>query len=242
MLETRGRNFSELLRPEDRLIVALDFPTQDEARDLVHNLGEAVELYKIGLELFYAGGIRLAEDLRAVGKQVFIDAKLLDIGNTVEKATANIAKFGAKFLTVHGLDRKTLDAAVRGRASHDLKLLAVTVLTNLDRSDLVQQGIQMMPKDLVLHRAALAANAGIDGVVASGHEAQQIRENFPNLTIVTPGIRPAGADSGDQTRVMTPGRAISAGADYLVVGRPISQASDPRAAAETIISDIANAL
>ena len=242
MVKASNQTLLDSLQPKDRLIIALDVPTPDDAQSLIHTLGDAVSIYKIGLELLLAGGTGLAEELIGAGKQVFIDAKLLDIGNTVERAAANIAKLGATFLTIHGTDRKTLDAAVRGRGTSDLKLLAITVLTNLSQSDLNEQGIGMTPEDLVLRRAKLAADAGFDGVVASAREAQNIRAQFPNLIITTPGIRPAGTDAGDQARTMTPGRAIAAGADFLVVGRPVTRAPDPRHAAKTIIAEIADAL
>ena len=228
-----------MMLARDRLIVALDVPSRDTAEDLIDTLGDAVSVYKIGLELMMAGGLGLADILIARGHKVFLDAKFLDIGNTVERATANVARLGASFLTIHGVDRKTMDAAVRGRGSGHTKLLAVTVLTSLDEADLMEQGIQMASEQLVLHRARLAAEAGLDGVIASGHEARKIRETFgPDFLIVTPGIRPAGEDVDDQARVMTPARAIEAGADYLVVGRPITQAADPRAAAEAFIAEI----
>jgi orotidine-5'-phosphate decarboxylase len=223
----------------DRIIVALDVPHVDEARDLVAKLGDSVGVYKIGLELLFSGGLELASELVAGGKRAFIDAKLLDIEATVERATAAIAWTGAHFLTVHATDRKTLDAAVRGRGDSGLKLLGVTVLTNLDRGDLSEQGIEMPPLALVQERARLAQDAGFDGIVASGKEAAALRERLRNFLIVTPGIRLAGADVHDQTRVVTPKDAVEAGADYLVVGRPITRASDPRAAAQTIAEEIA---
>jgi orotidine-5'-phosphate decarboxylase len=227
----------------DRLIVALDVPSVEAARRLVDQLGDSVGVYKIGLELLFSGGFALASELAARGGRVFVDAKLLDIEATVERATAAVASTGAEFLTVHALDRKTLDAAVRGRGDSHLKLLGVTVLTNLDAADLVQQGTDIPPAELVLHRAMLAKEAGFDGVVASGQEAAAIREAAgPDLIIVTPGIRPKGSAAGDQARITTPSRAIEAGADYLVVGRPITTANDPRAAALAIAAEIEQAL
>jgi len=225
----------------DRIIVALDVPNLDDARALVAKLGDSVGVYKIGLELLFAGGIELARELVAQGRRVFLDAKLLDIEATVERATAAIARTGADFLTVHATDRKTLDAAVRGRGDSALKLLGVTVLTNLDRADLSQQGIEMPPLALVQERARLAQDAGFDGIVASGKEAAALRERLRNFLIVTPGIRQEGADVQDQTRVVTPKSAVEAGADYLVIGRPITRADDPRAAAEAIAAEIAEA-
>jgi orotidine-5'-phosphate decarboxylase len=229
--------------PRDRLFVALDVPTVDDARKLVARLGDTVDCYKVGLELLFGGGLEFAQGLKAAGRTVFLDFKLLDIGNTVEGATANIARLGFDYLTVHGVDTKTLAAAVRGRGSSNLKLLAVTVLTSLDRADLEQQGIKgMSPADLVAHRARLAQQAGFDGVVASGQEAALVRQAVGrDLLIVTPGIRPAGFAEGDQARVMTPSAAIEAGASHLVIGRPITQAADPKAAAEKILGEMAAA-
>jgi orotidine-5'-phosphate decarboxylase len=227
----------------DRLIVALDVPSAEAARRLIDQLGDSVGVYKIGLELLFSGGFALASEIAARGGRVFVDAKLLDIEATVERATAAVASTGAEFLTVHAVDRKTLNAAVRGRGDSHLKLLGVTVLTNLDSADLVQQGTDIPPAELVLHRAMLAKEAGFDGVVASGQEAAAIREAAgPNLIIVTPGIRPKGSAAGDQARVATPASAIAAGADYLVVGRPITAADDPRAAALAIAAEIEQAL
>ncbi len=229
------------LNPKDRIIVAFDVPDLDEARDLIAKLGDSVGVYKIGLELIFAGGLTLARALVDDGKRVFLDAKLLDIEATVERATAAIAKTGAHFLTVHATDRKTLDAAVRGRGDSGLKLLGVTVLTNLDRADLSQQGIEMPPLALVQERARLSQDAGFDGIVASGKEAAALRERLRNFLIVTPGIRQEGTDAQDQARVVTPKTAVESGADYLVVGRPITRAGDPRAAALAIAKEIAGA-
>ncbi len=226
-----------------RLFVALDVPDVARARDLVARLGDSVTNYKVGLELLFGGGIEFAQRLRASGKSVFLDMKLLDIPNTVEKAAANIGTLGLDYLTVHGTDRKTLDSAVKGRGASKLKLLAVTVLTSLDRADLVEQGIaDMAPEDLVVHRALLAKEAGFDGVIASGQEAARVRSAVgPGFLIVTPGIRLADGLDGDQARVMTPARAITAGATHLVVGRPITAAADPAAAARTFAGEIARA-
>lgn len=228
---------------KDRLIVALDFPTIDEARLMAARLKGRVGVYKIGVELIYAGGLELARELVDGGERVFIDAKLLDIGNTVKRATEVIARLGAHFLTVHAADRKTLRAAVEGRGDSGLRLLAVTVMTNLDEDDLREQGISgFTSHELALHRASLAAAYGFDGVIASGHEAAAIRERIGAAgLIVTPGIRLLGGDAGDQSRVMTPALAIGAGADYLVVGRPITEAEKPELAAEVIVADIAAA-
>jgi len=227
----------------DRLIVALDVPSVDEARALIDTLQDSVGVYKIGLELLFAGGMSLASVLASRGARVFLDAKLLDIEATIERATAVIARTGAHFLSVHAADRKTLDAALRGRGDSGLKLLGVTVLTNLGPADLVQQGTDIPPAELVLHRAMLAKEAGFDGVVASGLEAAAIREAAGSgFLIVTPGIRPEGGASNNHARIVTPADSIAAGADYLVVGRPITAAVDPRAAAEAIVAEIARAL
>jgi orotidine-5'-phosphate decarboxylase len=228
---------------KDRLIVALDMPAAEEAHRLIAKLGDTVSFYKVGLELLFAGGLDLARDLRREKKRVFLDMKLLDIGHTVERAVANATELGVNFLTVHGHDLKTLRAAVSGRGGdNQLKLLAVTVLTNLTAEDLQQQGSSMAPAELVLHRARLAFESGFDGVIASGQEAARIRaEVGPNFLIVTPGIRLPGGTTDDQERVMTPDSAITAGANHVVVGRPITQADDPKAAAETFVHHIREA-
>jgi len=232
-----------MARARDRLIVALDVPGVEQARALIDALQDSVGVYKIGLELLFSGGLLLASELASRGHRVFIDAKLLDIEATVERATAAIARTGAEFLTVHALDCKTLDAAVRGRAGTKLKLLGVTVLTNLDRDDLKEQGISRDPQELAIYRAMLAQEARFDGVVASGQDAAALRQALgPTMLIVTPGIRPEGNARNDQTRIVTPATAITAGADYLVVGRPITAAPDPRKAAEAIVVEIESAL
>lgn len=227
----------------DKLIVALDLSSYDQARTLVDRLGDTVNFYKIGLELLFAGGLDLAQELKRDGKRVFLDLKFLDIGNTVERAVASAAGLGVDFITVHGHDTKTLKAAVKGRGSSNLKLLAVTVLTSLDQSDLEEQGItDITPAGLVVGRARMSELAGFDGVIASGQEAAAIRaETGPDFLIVTPGIRLPGADAGDQTRVTTPEQAIGFGANHIVVGRPINAAQDPKAAAEAFLEHIANA-
>lgn len=226
----------------DRLIVALDMPTLEAARMLVHSLDETITFYKVGLELLFVGGLQFAQELKHMRKRVFLDMKLLDIGNTVERAVSNAADLGVNFLTVHGTDAKTMRAAVTGRDSRPLKLLAVTVLTNLTADDLRQQGSSMTPAQLVLHRAKLAYETGFDGVIASGQEAEAIRAaTSPDFLIVTPGIRLAGGAADDQSRIMTPDRAIAAGADYLVIGRPITEASEPKEMADTFIRHIKEA-
>jgi orotidine-5'-phosphate decarboxylase len=232
-----------MARARDRLIVALDVPGVEQARALIDALQDSVGVYKFGLELLFSGGLLLASELASRGHRVFIDAKLLDIEATVERATAAIARTGAEFLTVHALDCKTLDAAVRGRAGTKLKLLGVTVLTNLDRDDLKEQGISRDPQELAIYRAMLAQEARFDGVVASGQDAAALRQALgPTMLIVTPGIRPEGNARNDQTRIVTPATAITAGADYLVVGRPITAAPDPRKTAEAIVTEIESAL
>jgi len=226
-----------------RLFVALDLPDVSRAHAMVAAIGDAASCYKVGLELLFGGGLEFAQGLKAAGKTVFLDMKLLDIPNTVEKATANIAGLGLDYLTVHGHDRKTLDAAVAGRGTSELKLLAVTVLTSLDASDLRQQGVGGYdPVSLVVHRARLAQAAGFDGVIASGQEAAAVRAAVgPSFLIVTPGIRLAEGPAGDQARVLTPRAAITAGASHLVVGRPITAAADPRAMAQRIVGEMAHA-
>lgn len=226
----------------DKLIVALDFPAYDAARDLVDALGDTVSFYKVGLELLFNDGLTLASELKGDGKRVFLDMKFLDIGNTVEKAVAAVAGLGFDFLTIHGTDSKTMKAAIKGRGSSPLKLLAVTVLTSLDQSDLGEQGIALSPGELVLKRARLARDAGFDGVIASGQEAGAVRaEVGGDFLIVTPGIRLPGGEAGDQKRITTPEDALKAGANHLVVGRPITAAPDPKAAAEDVLRHIAMA-
>jgi orotidine-5'-phosphate decarboxylase len=232
-----------ILSARDRLIVALDFREVAPAGALVERLGPAATFYKIGLELAMAGGLDLARRLSDAGKRVFLDMKLLDIGNTVERATRAAAGTGAAFLTVHAHDTKTVRAAVAGAAGTGLRILGVTVLTNLDGDDLREQGMAETPVDLALRRARLARAAGCDGIVASGLEASQVRDVVgPGIGIVTPGIRLAGDAAGDQARVATPQTAIAAGADYLVVGRPITTAPDPVQAAERFVQAIEEAL
>ncbi|MEL6372456.1 MAG: orotidine-5'-phosphate decarboxylase [Pseudomonadota bacterium] len=228
-----------------RFFVALDVADSARALALVDNLGDTVSHYKVGLELLFGGGLDLARTLKARGKIVFLDLKLLDIANTVERAVANAANLGVDYLTLHASDRQTLDAAVRGRGDSGLALLAVTVMTNLARADLDDQGISETRsiEDLVTHRAALARAAGVDGVVASGLEARKLRDaSGAAFHIVTPGIRFADDARGDQVRVMTPERAIAAGASHLVIGRPITTAHDPQAAATRFTQAIADAL
>jgi orotidine-5'-phosphate decarboxylase len=233
-------------KPSERLIVALDFPEIAQARALVARLGDSVAFYKIGMELAYGGtsadnGFALADELAGKGKKVFLDLKLHDIANTVQRATAQIARRGVDFLTVHAFPQ-TMAAAKAGAEGSPLKLLAVTVLTSYDDEDLAAAGYRFPVRDLVPHRAQQAKALGIDGLVAAASEAEELRRSLgPDMILVTPGIRPAGAMAGDQKRVATPAAAIAAGADYLVVGRPITEAADPRAAAEAIQHEIATA-
>ena len=227
--------------PGERLIVALDVPSNDDALALVDTLGDAVLFYKVGLELFVADDHRgLIRKLQALRKRVFFDLKLYDIPNTVAHATKEASELGADLLTVHG-DRKIMEAAAGAKG--DTKVLAVTVLTSLDDADLADVGFGGRVPDLVLTRARLAAESGCDGVIASPQEAARIREELGDaLLIVTPGIRPAAdRPADDQKRVATAAEAIAAGADHLVVGRPIRGADDPRAVAEALQDEIANA-
>ncbi|MGJ5133811.1 orotidine-5'-phosphate decarboxylase [Bradyrhizobium oligotrophicum] len=230
------------IAPRDRLIVALDLPSVAEAEAMIARLGDAVTFYKIGMELTYAGGLGLAERLAAEGKHVFMDLKLHDIPNTVERATRQIARLGARFLTVHGFSQ-SMEAALAGAAGSSLELLAVTVMTSYDDADLAAAGYAMGVKELVAHRARQAKEIGIHGLILSPEETQLIRPLVgPDMQLVTPGIRPAGSDVGDQKRIMTPALAIAGGADRLVVGRPVTGAADPAAAAESIVADIASAV
>jgi orotidine-5'-phosphate decarboxylase len=229
------------IAPQDRLIVALDLPSTEAARSLISKLGDAVSFYKIGYQLGFAGGIEFARELIGQGKQVFVDLKLHDIGNTVEKGVESIAKIGATFLTVHAYPQ-TMKAAVAGKGGSKLKILAVTVLTSYDDKDLRDAGYGSPVSELVKRRAEQARDIGIDGLVCSPEEAAALRSIAGDkMVLVTPGIRPAGAAAGDQKRIMTPAKAIGAGADYLVVGRPVTEAADPKAAARSIVEEIAQA-
>jgi orotidine-5'-phosphate decarboxylase len=225
----------------DRLIVALDLPSVADAEAMIARLGDSVSFYKIGMELTYAGGLPLAERLVAEGKKVFIDLKLHDIPNTVERAARQIARLGASFLTVHAYPQ-SMKAALAGVAGSELKLLAVTVMTSYDDADLVEAGYAHSVQALVTRRALQAKDAGVHGLVMSPEEVETIRALVgPDMSLVTPGIRPAGAAVGDQKRIMTPALAIAGGADHLVVGRPVTEAADPAAIAEQIVADIASA-
>ena len=230
------------IAPRDRLIVALDLPSPEVAEAMIARLGDSVSFYKIGYQLAYAGGLPLVGRLADKGKKVFIDLKLHDIGNTVMRGVESIAKLGATFLTVHAYPQ-TMKAAVEGRAGSDLRILAVTVLTSYNDDDLHAAGYRLGVSELVEARAQQAQVLGVDGLVCSPEEAGNLRKIVGHqMNLVTPGIRPAGAASGDQKRIMTPARAIAAGADYLVVGRPVMDAADPKAAAEAIQAEIAQAL
>ena len=227
---------------DDRLIVALDVPNVVQGLALADRIGEAASFYKIGLGMLTGGGFALANELKHErGKRVFLDMKLFDIGATVEAAVRGIAQHGLDFLTVHG-DPHVVRAAKQGAAGSGLKILAVTILTSLDRADL-DAGL-IVPGDvteIVTARAARALEAGADGVIASPREAAMIRAlpEAAGRLIVTPGVRPAGSDAGDQKRIETPATAIANGADHIVVGRPIWKAADPRAAALAIQAELA---
>jgi orotidine-5'-phosphate decarboxylase len=230
------------LAPRDRLIVALDMPDVGEARRLVERIGESATFYKVGMELAYGGGLPLVSELAAAGKQVFLDLKLHDIPNTVERATAQAAKLGASFLTVHAY-LQTMRAAVAGAKGSGTQILAVTVLTSYDDADLFDAVYRFGVVETVRRRAEQALQFGVDGLVASAAEAAMVRQTVgTELRLVTPGIRPAGGPVGDQKRVATPAEAIRNGADYLVVGRPVTQAPDPRAAAQAVVAEISAAL
>jgi len=226
------------MEPRERLIVALDLPSVEAAQAMVARLGDAVSFYKIGYQLAFAGGLSFAQTLAGAGKRVFLDLKLHDIGNTVAQGVKSVARLGASFLTVHAYPQ-TMKAAVEARQA-PLRILAVTVLTSYDDADLAAAGYDFTVRELVAERAAQARDIGVDGLVSSAEEAANLRSIIgTKMVLVTPGIRPAGAASGDQKRIMTPAAAIAAGADYLVVGRPILAAADPKAAAQAIIGEIA---
>ncbi len=228
--------------PRDRLIVALDLPNTAAAEAMVAKLGDEVSFYKIGMELTYGGGLGLARELVQAGKKVFLDLKLHDIPNTVARATAQVADMGATFLTIHAYPQ-TMRAAVGALGGSPMQLLAVTVMTSYDDSDLKEAGYGYGVKDLVKRRALQAKEAKVHGLILSAEEAAELRQVVgPQMLLVTPGIRPADAEIGDQKRVMTPARAIAAGADHLVVGRPVTQAPDPAAAAKAIVAEIAAAV
>src|ERR1700704_4307964 len=230
------------IAPRDRLIVALDLPGVAAAEAMIARLGDSVTFYKIGYQLAYAGGLPLVRQLADRGKKGFVDLKLHDIGNTVARGVESVAALGATFLTVHAYPQ-TMKAAVEARAGSGLKILAVTVLTSYDDGDLHAAGYRLGVSDLVEARAQQAQVLGVDGLVCSPEEAASLHKVVGHqMNLVTPGIRPAGAEGGNQKRVMTPARGIAAGADYLVVGRPITGAADPRATAEAIQAELKQAL
>lgn len=226
------------MNARDRLIVALDLPSVADAGAMVEKIGDAATFYKVGYQLAFADGLPFARGLISAGKQVFIDLKLHDIGNTVGKGVESVAKLGATFLTVHAYPQ-TMKAAADAARGSGLRILAVTVLTSYDDKDLSEAGYKTGVSETVALRAKQARDCGIDGLVCSAEEAAALRNIVgKEMVLVTPGIRPAGAATGDQKRVMTPAKAIAAGADYLVVGRPITEGDDPKAAAASIISEI----
>ena len=230
------------IAPKDRLIVSLDLPALEPAEAMIARLGDSVTFYKIGYQLVYAGGLSLARKLSAAGKKVFIDVKLHDIGNTVMRGVESLSVHGATFMTVHAYPQ-TMQAAVAGRGNSGLQILAVTVLTSYNEADLQEAGYRHTISDMVAIRARQAKALGVDGLVCSPEEVAALRAIVGDqMRLVTPGIRPAGSSSGDQKRIMTPARAIAAGADYLVVGRPIVEAENPKAAADAIQAEIAQAI
>jgi orotidine-5'-phosphate decarboxylase len=230
------------IAPRDRLIVALDVGSVEQAEAMVARLGDAVSFYKIGYQLGFAGGLPLARQLADKGKKVFVDLKLHDIGHTVARGVESVAKLGATFLTVHAYPQ-TMKAAVEARGASPLQILAVTVLTSYDDADLHAAGYRIGVADLVEARAQQAQLLGVDGLVCSPEESTALRKIVGHqMRLVTPGIRPAGSATGDQKRIMTPARAIAAGSDYLVIGRPIMDAADPKAVAEAVVAEIGPAL
>lgn len=226
----------------DHLIVGLDVPTIDQAASIVAGLGDTVDFYKIGYQLVFAGGLEFARDIIADGKRVFLDMKLLDIDNTVARGVENIAKMNVSMLTLHAYP-KAMRAAVEAARGSPLCLLGVTVLTSMDEDDLLEAGYASNPADLVARRARQAVDAGMGGIVCSAAEAEAVRATAgPGMAVVTPGIRPRGADHGDQKRVVTPADALRSGSSHLVVARPIVAADDPLEAATSILSEMAGAL
>lgn len=226
----------------ERLIVGLDLPTVAEAEKIVNALGDDVLFYKIGHQLAFAGGLEFARELAQSGKKIFLDMKLLDIDNTVASGVENIAKMGMSMLTLHAYP-KAMRAAVEAAQGSGLTLLGVTVLTSMDDADLIEAGYQGDARSLVMKRAAQARDAGMGGIVCSAEESAAVREIVgADMAVVTPGIRPAGSDAGDQKRVVTPFDAIEAGSSHLVVARPIVKAADPKAAARAILDEMSKAI
>lgn len=229
-------------RTRDKLIVALDVADVATAKHVIKTLGDAVSFYKIGYQLAFAGGLELARDLASEGHAVFLDMKLLDIDTTIAKAVENVARIGVAMLTLHAYP-KAMAAAVSAARGSPLCLLGVTVLTSMDHADLIDAGYHLDPAALVQKRAAQARAAGMGGVVCSAEEAQMVRQIVGlDMAVVTPGIRLLGGDLGDQKRVVTPGKAIASGASHLVVGRPITGASDMRASALAILHEMQTSL
>lgn len=220
------------------IIIALDFDNTGEALSLIERLGAHVNFYKVGMELYAAGGMDFVRQVSGLGKQVFLDLKLYDIGETVKRATKRICESGAvTFLTIHG-SRPIMRAAVEGRGQTNTKLLAVTVLTSFDQQDLEDLGYPVAPNMLVELRVKKALESGIEGVVCSPLEVARVRKIAPAMKLVIPGVRSAGASLGDQKRVATPAEAIHDGADYLVIGRQVTRAADPVAACKEILHEI----
>jgi len=227
--------------PRERVIVALDLPSVLAAEKLVGQLGDSITIYKIGYQLGYAGGLGFAQDLIKSGKKVFLDLKLHDIGNTVNKGVESIVRSGATFLTVHAYPQ-TMKAALDASRGSPLKILAVTILTSYNDADVAEAGYVGKARDQVKRKSEQACALGIDGIVCSAEESEMLRPIVgSDRLLVTPGIRPAGAESGDQKRIMTPAAAIRVGSDYLVVGRPITGAADPKSAADAIVSEVEEA-
>ncbi|MBX9600673.1 MAG: orotidine-5'-phosphate decarboxylase [Bryobacteraceae bacterium] len=220
------------------VIIALDVESAVEARVLVNALGDFASFYKVGLELYAAAGMEYVRELRGAGKQVFLDLKLYDIGETVKRAVAQVAKAGVQFLTVHG-SKAVMQAAVAGKHGAPLDLLAVTVLTSFDETDLRDLGYACPVADLVQLRVRKAVEAGMDGIVCSPLEVAGVRAiSGPGMKLVTPGVRSAGSAKGDQKRVATPAEALKSGADYLVIGRQVTRAADPRGELQKILAEI----
>jgi orotidine-5'-phosphate decarboxylase len=233
------------INARERLIFAMDVPSVAEAREFVRKLDGTVSFFKIGMELYVSSGPALVSELVSQGKKVFLDLKFFDVPETVKRAVARVVSIGATFLTIHG-DTKIIQAAVEGRGRSNLKLLAVTALTSLDTSDLQEMGFSGSVEDLVVRRASKALDYGCDGVISSPREVSKVRalalsKKAGEFLIVTPGVRPAGTATDDHKRMATPGDAIQAGADYLVVGRPIRDAADPCAKAESIVAEMQSA-
>lgn len=223
----------------DSIIIALDVESAEQARSLVEQIGGAASFYKVGLELYSVAGMAFVRELLDGGKQVFLDLKFYDIDETVKRAVTQVAKSGVRFLTVHAVD-SVMRAAVAGRCESQLQLLGVTVLTNFDDNDVRQLGYDMSVAQLVERRARKAVEYGIDGLVCSAREVRRVREIVgPTTILVTPGVRSAGADAGDQKRVTTPAEAVAKGANFVVIGRQVTRAVDPRAAVEQIQAELA---